>query len=86
MKLNVKVTANAKKFQARFENGILKVRVRSPPEGGRANEELVKKLSKLLGRAVSITSGFKSREKEVFVEGSREEEVVQKVNSLSSQN
>ncbi|MFH1057003.1 MAG: DUF167 domain-containing protein [Candidatus Micrarchaeota archaeon] len=80
----MKVIPNAKAFSVSLGEGVLKVRVRSPAEGGRANGELEKTLSKKLGKKVSITKGFKSREKEIQVEGMDEEEVVQKVYSLSN--
>jgi uncharacterized protein (TIGR00251 family) len=82
--MRVRVIPNAKGFSISLENGALKIRVRAPAEGGRANGELEKALSKKLGKKVSITKGFKSREKEIQVEGMDEEEVVQKVYSLSS--
>ena len=50
----------------------LLVRVESPPEGGRANEEVAALLWKALGvspAAVAIVRGAKSRDKEVRVQG-----------------
>ena len=82
--MKVKVIPNAKSFSVYLVDGVLKVRVCAPPEGGRANAELEKTLSKKLGKKVSITKGFKSREKEISVEGMDETEVVQKVYSLSN--
>ena len=49
-----------------------KVRVAEPPEGGRANEAVVRMLAESLGldrRDVSIVSGHGSRDKVVAVEG-----------------
>lgn len=81
--MRVKVVPNAKGFQASFENGILKVRVCARATEGKANEELVRRLSKLLGAKVAIVRGLKSREKEIVIEKLSEQEVVEKVNSLS---
>lgn len=78
--LRVKVVANAKSFSASFEEGVLKVRVSSAAREGKANEELARKLSKLLGTKVAIVRGLKSREKEIIVEKLSEKEVVEKVN------
>ncbi len=75
MFLKVRVTPNAKRFKIRFENGLLKARVRAPAEGGKANEELVRELSKIFGKKVFIVKGLKSRVKEVFVEGLSEKKV-----------
>lgn len=82
--MKVRVIPNAKKFGVSLEGGALKVRVCAPAEGGRANEELTKKLSKLSGARVFIARGLKSRDKEVVFEGMAEEVVMQKINSLST--
>jgi hypothetical protein len=50
----------------------LLVRVRAPPQGGRANGEIVEVLSQALGvppSTVEIVRGLTSREKEVRVRG-----------------
>ena len=49
-----------------------KIRVAEPPEGGRANDAVVRLLAKSLGlrrRDVSIVAGHGSRDKVVAVEG-----------------
>jgi len=79
MILKVRVTPNAKRFEIRFENGLLKARVRAPPEGGRANEELARELSKIFGLKAFIVKGLKSRDKQVLVEGLSEKQVEQKL-------
>ncbi|WP_048148647.1 DUF167 domain-containing protein [Palaeococcus ferrophilus] len=55
--------------------GRLKVRVKAPPVEGRANKEVVKFFSKLLGTEVSIVKGETSREKDLLVRGLDAEEV-----------
>lgn len=55
--------------------GRLKVKVKAPPVGGKANKELVKFLSKLLGAEVSIVRGETGREKDLLVRGMEIEEV-----------
>lgn len=53
-------------------DGVLKVRLTSPPVDGAANEELVKLLAKRLGIAksyIEIISGSASRNKRVRVDG-----------------
>lgn len=53
-----------------YWNGRLKVALRSPPEDGRANEELCVVLARALGlRAgqVELVGGARSRQKELFV-------------------
>ncbi|MEM4254913.1 MAG: DUF167 domain-containing protein [Candidatus Norongarragalinales archaeon] len=83
--MRARVFPNAKEFCVSFGEGILKVRVCAPAEGGRANKELVRMLSKLLGVKVEVVRGLKSRDKEILFEDLSEKEVVEKVNSLSSQ-
>ncbi len=78
------MTPNAKRFEIRFENGLLKARVRAPPEGGRANEELARELSKILGKKVFIVKGLKSRDKQALVEGLTEKEVEEKIIEFSN--
>lgn len=69
--LRVKVTANAKSERVKqilAEDGTIlyKIYVTSVPEAGKANEAVIKVLSKALGVAkssLSITHGITSREK-----------------------
>lgn len=59
-------------------DGKLAVRVTSPPEGGRANEALLRLLAEVLGlprRSVVLVSGGASRRKTVLVRGLTEEKV-----------
>ena len=59
--------------------GRLKIKVKAPPVGGKANKELVKFLSKLLGAEVELVKGETSREKDVLVRGMKAEEVKKKL-------
>jgi hypothetical protein len=56
-------------------NGMLKVAVAAPPEGGRANEALALAIADLLGlrgSAVRLVSGERSRQKRFRIEASPE--------------
>ncbi|GAB6102316.1 DUF167 domain-containing protein [Thermococcus atlanticus] len=53
--------------------GRLKIKVKAPPVGGKANKELIKFLSKLLGAEVVLVRGETSREKDLLVKLSAEE-------------
>jgi len=55
--------------------GRLKVKIKALPVEGKANKELVKFLSKLLGAEVELVRGETSREKDVMVKGIKPEEV-----------
>jgi len=57
------VTPNARAFGLEYVAPYLRVWVRSPPEKGEANKELVKELSRALGCEVRILGGVKSRKK-----------------------
>jgi uncharacterized protein (TIGR00251 family) len=59
--------------------GRLKVRIAAPPVEGKANKEVVKFFSKLLGTDVSIVRGETSREKDLLVKGLSVEEVKKKL-------
>jgi len=61
----------------------LKVRVKAPPVGGKANKELVRFLSKVLGADVHLVRGETSREKDLLVKLSAEE-VRRRLNSTGS--
>jgi hypothetical protein len=53
-------------------NGLLKIKIKSPPVDGQANAEVIEFLSKSLGipkRQVEFLKGDKSREKKVRVLG-----------------
>lgn len=49
MIVDVKVTPNAKRQEIKLEFGTLKVKVISRAERGKANQELIEYLSKILG-------------------------------------
>ena len=56
----------------RRDNGEWKLAVSDPPEGGRANEGVVKLVASLLGisrQQVSVARGLSSRGKQVEIEG-----------------
>ena len=61
-----------------IKSGIWQVALTSPPEGGKANKELLKLLGKTLGVAPStleLVRGHKSREKGVRVPDLSEDEI-----------
>ncbi len=59
--------------------GRLKVKIKAPPVEGKANKEVVKFFSKLLGAGVEIVKGETSREKDLLVRGLSAEEVRKKL-------
>lgn len=72
MRINVKVCPNAKKDEIilkgkNLDEGLI-VRVKSQPEDGKANKELIKILKKYFNKNVTIISGEKSRKKIIEIE------------------
>lgn len=74
-RLNVRVIPNASRDEIVGEaDGILKIKLRAVPEGGRANKALCALLAKrhdCRARDIRIVSGEKSRNKVVEIEASR---------------
>jgi len=70
MIFKVKVKTGAEKFMVKTESDMdgpyLKIWLKSQPEKGKANKELLKELKKLFGD-VKIVSGATSREKYIKV-------------------
>jgi uncharacterized protein (TIGR00251 family) len=71
--LDIKVIPQSgKQACALDKNGTIKIHLKSAPEGGKANEELCKLISKKLKLAqdtVSILLGKTSRTKRIHIEG-----------------
>jgi len=63
------------------DDGII-VRLKSPPVKGKANDELVKFLKKLLRKSVSIVSGFTSREKAILVKNADSNYVIRRLREV----
>ena len=62
--LKVIVKTNARKTGIIGQiNGLVKIAVKAPAEMGKANQELIKFLSKLLKKNVEIISGLTSKQK-----------------------
>ena len=64
----------------------LKVRVKAPPEKGKANKELRRFLAKTLEiapRQVAILSGNTSRDKKIAVQGMAESEIHRKLSQAT---
>ena len=69
MKLNVIVKTGCDSSEiVSIENGICKVNLKSRPQDGKANLELIKLLSKEYKGQAKIISGFTSKRKLVSIE------------------
>ena len=74
MKLSVRITPNASRVQIGGidDNGMLRIRIQSPPVDGAANKRLIRFLAKQAGVSkskVKIVSGETSRNKVIEIEG-----------------
>lgn len=70
--VRVRPGARADRLLGRLADGTLKLEVREPPEGGRANEAVVELIAALLGirsGQVAVVRGRTSRGKLVEVDG-----------------
>jgi uncharacterized protein (TIGR00251 family) len=68
MRVSVRVKPRAGRSEVVKKGGIYVVNLKSAPENGKANVELVKLLHKYFNKPVRIKSGFTSRNKIVEVE------------------
>ena len=66
--INIRVIPNARKDEINDEGGLLIVRIRAPPDKGKANRALLKILSKYYGKRVFLVAGGKSRDKVIEIE------------------
>jgi len=73
IKIKVKVIPNKPKFKIEKTGTHHKIYLQNPPEKGKANLELIKKLSKKLNTEVKIISGHNSRTKLLQINLTREE-------------
>jgi len=72
VKIQVQVKPNSKSEEVSQEGDNFIVKVKEPPEKGRANQAVVRLLAKHFGvpqSQLKILSGFKSRSKVISVEG-----------------
>ncbi len=62
MLMKAKVKVRQQKFSFRLKDGILEISTKSPAENSRANQEIIKELTKVYGRC-RIVKGLKSSKK-----------------------
>ena len=81
--ISVRVHPNAIRSEViGFNDGVLQVRVASPPIKGKANKELIAFLSQALDigkRGIQIVKGHTSRNKVIAIDGLTQEEVMKRL-------
>jgi uncharacterized protein (TIGR00251 family) len=73
--LSVKVRPGSGRFSLSQSDNDLILELSSPPQAGRANQELVRELSKLFRCEVRILDGLKSRRKILLLKGLTQEDI-----------
>ena len=73
--IKAKIKPNSPCFSVYFKEDRIIIEVSSHPEKGKANQEIVKKLSKLFGTGVEIMRGSLSKEKTIVVRDMNKEEI-----------
>jgi uncharacterized protein (TIGR00251 family) len=73
--IKVIVKPRSSNFKMEREENYLVVYCRNPPEKGKANNELIKELAKLLGHEVFIVSGLTSKEKIILIKDAEPNEL-----------
>lgn len=73
--LEVHVKPRSKEFRIAVEGEEVVIHCLEEPVGGRVNAELVKRLSRLLGKRVELLSGHTSRQKRLLIKDACKSEV-----------
>ncbi len=82
LRVIVRPMSKKREFLAKVNENDIVANLRSPARDGKANTELVKRLSKHLGLStinVTLVSGHKSREKTILIHGLDRIQVLQKL-------
>jgi uncharacterized protein (TIGR00251 family) len=86
LRIIVRPNSKEKNFLAYITPEAILVNLRSPAREGKANSELLKKLSKLLNIStseISLVAGHKSREKTMLIVGMSAEELTNKLMNVT---
>ncbi|MFA5764114.1 MAG: DUF167 domain-containing protein [archaeon] len=78
-KLKLKVSTGKSKFKVELDGELLLVEIKSTPEKGKANKEIIKELKKFFKSDIKMLSGFKSKEKIIEIY-STQNEIISKLN------
>lgn len=83
--IRVKVRPQQGRFRVvSVEDSFVKINLKSAPENNRANEELVKELSRIFSTTASLVSGKKSKLKTVYLKGVSPEQAASRFLQLVS--
>lgn len=68
MDIKVTVVPKSSSFKFTRKQGKIRIFLKSPAEGNKANLELIKQMKKLFKKEVCITSGLKARRKTLSID------------------
>jgi uncharacterized protein (TIGR00251 family) len=77
--IDIEVSPNSNNFEIAGYNTWRKtliVKIRSPPTKGKANREIIREFSKIIGADVEIISGLKSQKKTLKITGKNKDEIL----------
>ena len=75
--ITIFVKPNSQKFKIEFDSPEIVVFSTEEPVKGKVNKEIIKEFTKLLHAKVELTSGFTSKEKQLFIKGMRKQQIEQ---------
>lgn len=73
--ITIFVKPNSPKFKIEFDRTEIIVYSTEEPIKGKVNKEIIKEFTKLLHMKVELTSGFTSKEKQLFIKGMEKQKV-----------
>ncbi len=78
--MKLKVKPGSRRFRLEpAPNGEIVLEVKSPPEKGKANAEVLKRLKAILGHDAEIMQGHRSRNKVVLIRGAEIRDIKDKL-------
>ena len=83
--VDIEVSPRSSHFSIRSYNqwrNRIEIQIRSVPEKGKANQEIIQEFSRLTNKEVEIVSGHKSRKKTIKVYDISEKEFSQIINDI----
>ena len=86
LRVLVRPNSKEKEFIAEITPETIHINLRSPARGGKANTELLKRLSKMLkisSANISLVAGHRSREKTVLIMGISAEDLTDSLSSVT---
>lgn len=75
MELKIKISTGKQRFRLKRDNDILLIDIKSNPQKGKANLEIIKELKKLFKKEARIVNGIKNKEKIIEIKNLKKSEL-----------